>query len=57
MTGCDQETEQAKGEEGQVSVTVDCGELSEFESEEDCGGEKQVGEGQSHHGLWRLRDV
>ena len=26
-----------------------------FESEEDCGGERQVGESQSHHGLWSRR--
>ena len=27
-------------------------ESSQFESEEDCGGDRQVGESQSHHGLW-----
>ena len=48
MAGGDQQTEQAKGEEGQSSVTVECGELSQIESEEDCGGERQVDEGQSH---------
>ena len=28
---------------------------SQLESEEDCGGERQVGESQSHHGLWSRR--
>ena len=48
----DQEAEQEKGEEGQSSVTVENGEQSQFESEKDCRGERQVGESQSHHGLW-----
>ena len=52
MARGDQQAEQVKGEEGQSSVTVERGEQSQFESEEDCGGERQVGEGQSHHGLW-----
>ena len=43
---------QAKVEGGQSSVTVERREQSQFESEEDCGGERQVGKGQSHHGLW-----
>ena len=52
MTVSDQQAEQEKGEEGQSSVTVEHGEQSQFKSEEDCGGERQVGEGQSHHGFW-----
>ena len=39
----------------QSSVTVERGEQSQFESEEDCGGEGQVGENQSHHGLQSRR--
>ena len=48
----DQQAEQEKGEEGQSSVTVEHREQSQFESEEDCGGERQAGESQSRHGFW-----
>ena len=44
MAGGDLQTRQAKGEESQSSVTVERGEQSQFESEEDCGGDRQVGE-------------
>ena len=30
-------------------------EQSQIEPEKDCGGERQVGEGQGHHGLWSRR--
>ena len=36
------------------SVTVTCGELSKFELKENCGNEGQMGESQSHHGLWSV---
>ena len=52
VAGGDQQTKQTKSEESQSSVTVERGEQSQFESEEDCGGERQVGERQTHHGLW-----
>ena len=38
-----QQAEQGKGEEGQSGVTVERGEQSKFEPEEDCGGERQAG--------------
>ena len=41
--------QQTKGEESQSSVAVGCGEPSQFELKENQG---QVGESQSHHGLW-----
>ena len=41
MARGDQQAEQEKGEEGQSSVTVERGEQSELESEEDCGGESE----------------
>ena len=55
VTRGDQQAEQEKGEEGQSSVTAEHGEQSRFESEEGCGGERQVGERQSHHGFWSCR--
>ena len=42
-------------EEGKSSVTVEHGEQSQFEAEEDCGSERHVGESQSHNGLWSRR--
>ena len=51
----DQQTKQTKSEESQSSVTVELGEQSKSESEEDRGGERQVGESQSYHGLWSRR--
>ena len=50
MARGDKQAEQEKGEESQSNVTVERGEQSQFKSEEDCGGERQVGEGQSHQG-------
>ena len=44
MARGDQQAKQEKGEEGQSSVTVEHGEQPQFESGEDCGGERQVGE-------------
>ena len=44
VAGSDQQTKQTESEESQSSVTVECGEQSQFEPEEDCGGERQVGE-------------
>ena len=44
MARGDQQAEQEKCEEGQSSVTVERGEQSQFESEEDHGSERQVGE-------------
>ena len=41
-----------RAKKNQSSVTVERGEQSQFESEEDCGGERQRGESQSHHELW-----
>ena len=55
MARGDQQTKQTKSEESQSSVTVERGEQSKFESEEDRGGERQVGESQSYHGLWSRR--
>ena len=56
VAGGDQQSRcERKDEEGQSSVTVECGEQSQFESEEDCGGARQLGESQSHHGFWRCR--
>ena len=52
VAGSDQQTKQTKSEESQLCVTVERGEQSKFEPEEDCGGERQVGESQSHHGIW-----
>ena len=55
MARGDQQTKQTKSEESQSSVTVERGEKSKFESEEDRGGERQVGESQGYHGLWSRR--
>ena len=42
MAGSDQQTKQTDSKESTSSVTVECGEQSQFEPEEDCGGERQV---------------
>ena len=48
MARSDQQKKQAESEANQSSVTVKCGEQSQFELQEDCGGGRQAGEGQSH---------
>ena len=48
---------ETKSEESQSSVTVERGDQLQFESEEDCGGEGQMGESQGHHGLWSRRST